>query len=98
VNLLVERIREIEADATSQEDLKVAATRPAPPTQDPTLKAILGYLNQRGYQMASYDRFRSRIDPNLTDDKLDEIIAKNPTLFRHAVLKDGKRGLAKLIP
>ena len=37
-NLLVERIREIEADATSAEDLAVAASAPEPPQQDPTVK------------------------------------------------------------
>lgn len=97
-NLLVERIREIEADATSEEDLEVAAAGDQPPPQDATVKAILAYLNQRGYQMVSYDRVRRRIDSDLTDEKLDELVARNPTIFRRAVLKGGKRGLAKLIP
>jgi hypothetical protein len=97
-NLLVERIREIEADATSEDDLKVAAAADQPQPQDATVKAILAYLNQRGYQMVSYDRLRNRIDPDLTDEKLDELVARNPTIFRHATLKEGKRGLAKLVP
>jgi len=97
-DLLIERICEIEADATSEEDLKRAVGAPEPPPQDRTVKAILAYLNQRGYQMASYERLRVRIDPDLTDEKLDEIVARNPTIFRHAVLKGGKPGLAKLIP
>lgn len=98
-NLLIERIQEIEADATSEDDISVAvAASELPPPQDSTVKAILAYLNQRGYQMASYDRLRRRIDPDLTDEKLDQIIAENPTTFRHAVLKGGKHGLAKLFP
>jgi len=97
-NLLIERIREIEADATSQEDLVAAARAPEPPQQDPTVKAILSYLNQRGYQMVSYDRIRRRIDTGLTDQVLDALVSTNPTVFRQALLKDGKRGLAKRVP
>jgi TIR domain len=97
-NLLIERIREIEADATSQEDLVAAASAPEPPQQDPTVKAILSYLNQRGYQMVSYDRIRRRIDSGLTDQALDALVSSNPTVFRQALLKDDKRGLAKRVP
>jgi TIR domain len=97
-NLLIERIREIEADATSQENLDVAASVYEPPPQDPTVKAILGYLNQRGYQMVSYDRLRRRIDSALTNQVLDALVDANPTVFRHAVLKDSKPGLAKQVP
>jgi hypothetical protein len=97
-NLLIERIREIETDATSQEDLAVSATAPEPPQQDSTVKAILAYLNQRGYQMVSYDRLRRRIDPGLTDQSLDALVEANPMIFRRAVLKDGKRGLGKRVP
>jgi hypothetical protein len=97
-NLLIERIREIEADATSQDDLVIAATTEAPPQLNPTVRAILGYLNQRGYQMVSYDRIRRRIDPELSDGALDLLVDSNPSVFRHAVLKEGKKGLAKRIP
>ena len=57
-NLLIGRIREIESDATSEEDLAIAAAIPQPLQQDPTVKAILAFLNQRGYQMVSYERLR----------------------------------------
>jgi hypothetical protein len=97
-NLLIERIREIEADATSQEDLAASSAAPAPLPLDPTVKAILAYLNQRGYRMVSYDRLRQRVDPTLCDSALDALVAAHPTLLRKAVLKEGKRGLAKLIP
>jgi hypothetical protein len=96
-NLLIERIREIEADATSKEDLAAAANIPSS-EQDPTVKAILSYLNQRGYQMVSYDRIRRRIDPALTDSALDALVNSNSTVFRHAILKDDKKGLAKRVP
>jgi hypothetical protein len=58
--------------------------------------AILKYLDQRGYRLVSFDRIRKRIDPELTDDMLGEIVTKNPTLFRFATLKGGVRGIAKL--
>ena len=77
-NLLIERIREIEADATSKEDLAAAASV-VPSQQDPRAKAILSYLNQRGYQMVSCDRIRRRIDPALTDKDLDALVDSNST-------------------
>jgi TIR domain len=98
---LIERIREIEAEVTPDEDIKaaeaVAASAPSP-VQDVTVKAILAYLDQRGYQMASFERLRRRIDESLTDKRFNEIIVNNPTVFRRATLKDAKPGLAKLIP
>ena len=48
--------------------------------------------------MVSYDRIRRRIDSNLTDERLDAIVDGNPTIFRHVRLKEGKRGLKKLVP
>lgn len=96
-NLLIERIREIEADATSQEDLTTSAATEEP-GEDPNVKAILNYLNQRGYQMVSYERLRRRIDSDLTDQALDKLVDSNPTVFRKAILKEGKRGIAKRIP
>src|SRR6476646_1849798 len=50
---LIQRIREIETDATSQDDLAAAASV-VPTRQDPIVKAILSDLNQQGYQMVSY--------------------------------------------
>ena len=98
---LIERIREIEADVTSEEDIKsteAAAAADQTPVLDPTVRAILAYLNQRGYQMASFERLQRRVDESLTDEKFNEIIASNPTVFRHATLKEGKPGLAKIVP
>lgn len=97
-NLLIERIREIEADATLQEDLEPAPAIAESAKHDPTVRAILSYLDQRGYQMVSYDRIRERIDPGLTNESLDQLVDSNPSIFRHAVLKGGKKGLAKRIP
>jgi len=69
-----------------------------PASDDTNAKAILAYLNQRGFQMASFDRLRQRIDGTLTDQQFNEIISRNPTVFRHARLAGGKNGIAKLIP
>ena len=69
-----------------------------PPQPEPLVKSILAYLSQRGYQFVSYDRIRRRIDPNLTDEMLGELVKTNPTVFCPAVLKEGKPGLKKLVP
>ena len=95
---LIDRIRQIESEATSQEDLTEAASDPGPASQDPTVTAILALLDQRGYQMMSYERIIQRIGSPLTEDVLDSLVRDNPRIFRHAVLKGGRRGLAKLIP
>lgn len=97
-NLLVERIREIESDATSQDDLQAAAAIPEVQPQDPVVNAILAYLRQRGYQLVSFDRIRRRIDANLTDERLNALVDANPAIFRRAILKEGKVGLRKLVP
>jgi len=95
---LIDRIREIEAETTSKEDLTASANAEGPAPRDATVNAILAYLDQRGYQMMSYERIRQRIDPQLTDEALDALVSANPKVFRHAVLRGGKRGIAKLIP
>jgi hypothetical protein len=101
-NLLVERIREVEAEATSEDYLDdLGATEDDPEsltTPDFTVTAILNYLNQRGYQMVSYDRLRRRIDAELTDQMLNDLVDRNPQVFRHAIIKEQRPGLAKRIP
>jgi TIR domain len=96
---LAVRINEIETDADQATlvDPKEGAVVVADPT-DKYVPAILGYLNQRGYQMASFDRIRRRIDPSLTDEDLQKLVARNSNIFRLATLKEGKPGLAKLLP
>jgi hypothetical protein len=74
-----------------------AAAAAHPDLQDPTVKANLAYLSQRGYQMVSYERLRKRIDTALSDEDLDELVSVNSSIFR-VTLKDGRRGLAKLVP
>jgi hypothetical protein len=92
---LVERIQEIETDSAAGQ--QAAAPVVAAPS-DPNVKAILAYLNQRGYQMVSFERLRKRIDKDLTDDRLNELISQNSSLFRRAVLEGRKPGLAKVVP
>jgi len=96
---LIDRIREIETDVEPSDAAAVAdVIAPMPAPDDAHAKAVLAYLNQRGYQMASFDRLRRRIDENLTDQQFDEIIARNPTVFRRARLAGDKPGIAKVIP
>jgi TIR domain len=96
---LAERIREIETD--SDQGTIVQPAEPPITVPDPIdkyVQPILGYLNQRGYQMASFDRLRRRIDASLTDDDLRKLVARNRNIFRLATLKEGKLGLAKTVP
>jgi hypothetical protein len=88
---LITRIHEIETEAGS---VKAVET----PELEPLAKAILNYLDQRGYQMASFDRLRSRINENMTDKEFQELIQRNPTVFRRATLAGDKPGIAKVIP
>ncbi len=94
---LIDRIKEIEQendlpefDQTDNDDAVSTAKL------DPVVESILDYLNRRGYQMVSFDRVRRRINESLTNEKLEEIIKQNSTIFRRAVLKGGKPGMAKL--
>ena len=98
---LIARLQGIE-DATRSPENTVAQAADAPgdggASNEWYVDAILTYLNQRGYQMVSYDRIRTRIDPQLTDAMLDALVDSNKNVFRHAVLKDNKPGLAKRVP
>ena len=92
---LVERIQGIETDSEAA-GREVAVNHPAP--ADPTVKAIMAYLNQRGYQMVSFDRLRKRVDTDLTDDRLQELIRENSSVFREALVEGRKPALAKVVP
>jgi len=95
---LIERIQEIETTDSDQSAMASETNPVVPDPDDSYVKAILAYLNQRGYQMVSFERIRRRIDSNLTDERLREIVEKNKTIFRFATLKGDKAGLAKLVP
>jgi hypothetical protein len=98
---LIQRIREVEVEQQPPQS-EVGALIGAPPKEtgeDEALeKKILHYLDQRGYQMASFDRLRDRIDETLTDERIDRLLDKSSAVFRRAVLKGGRPGLAKLAP
>ena len=96
---LIERIQEIETDIEpSTNSLHTNVSTSTLTITYPNANAILAYLNQRGYQMASFERLRKRIDENLTEEQFQEIISKHPTVFRRAKLADGRPGIAKLVP
>jgi len=95
---LIERIREIETTPESGAAPAASEAAASPPELEPDAKAIIAYLDQRGYQVASYNRLRVRVDPNLSDDQLNDIVKKNPNVFRHVTIAGGKPGIAKIIP
>ncbi len=101
---LIDRITEIQADA--EQPASEGESEPASPTdpateesqakQEKAVELILNYLNRRGYQMASFDRLKERVDETYDKAFLEGLIASYPTIFRRARLKGGKPGLAKL--
>jgi hypothetical protein len=94
--ILVERIKEIESDGDMSDEVTPESATPG--LEDPNVKAILAYLNQRGYQAASFERIQKRIDPELTAEKIQALIEANPNVFKCTRLKDGRPGLKKLVP
>lgn len=94
-DLLIERIKEIETD---NEQNILQSEKLTPISDKSSVNAILNYLNQRGYQMASFERLRKRVDTELTDEKLNALIDRNNTVFRRATLKGNEKGIAKIIP
>jgi hypothetical protein len=96
---LIERIREIETDDDSAAPAGVLESAPATDqVSDPRVNAILAYLNERGFQMASFERLRQVLGDDLRDDEFRELIKSNPTVLRTATLKGNKPGLAKRVP
>ncbi|MHC4084009.1 MAG: toll/interleukin-1 receptor domain-containing protein [Planctomycetota bacterium] len=97
---LIERVKEIERDSEIPEhDQAVEEDKGAEDVlddKDPIVESILTYLNQRGYQMVSFDRIRRRIDENLSDEHLEGLIKQHRRILRPARLKGGKPGMAKL--
>lgn len=89
--MLFERIAEIDSDASME---SVARQRPDADTlNDPTVKAIQNYLNQRGYRMMTFDRVRRRIDSDLTNEKLYKFIDEHNEVFAKATLKGDRPGI-----
>jgi hypothetical protein len=94
---LVEHIREIEAEATSSADVAMSASSMVP-VPDPMVTKILDYMRQKGFQYISYSRIRSQIDERMDEVALDSLVRNNPECFRQAELKEGRKGLKKLVP
>jgi hypothetical protein len=92
--LLIERIREIDRES---EPVPAMMTDGHADQDAAVVDAILAYLRQRGYQMVSFERLRRRVNEDLTDERLLQLIERHPTVFRKATLKEGVRGLARLV-
>ena len=95
---LTKRLRDIEVEKDSTETTAAGRTPKAIAGLDDGVNAILAYLNQRGFTMASFERLRERLSLNMNDKEFSEFVKSHPTVFRLAVLKGGKRGIAKRVP
>jgi hypothetical protein len=95
---LIERIQEMETSDNDQRVIELNENNTESDPNEAYINAILDYLNQRGYQRVSFERIRKRINENLTDELLSEIVRKNKHIFRFSTLKGNQKGLAKLIP
>jgi hypothetical protein len=95
---LIKRLDDIEPGTETEASEEVGAAESQPPQGDTYANAILTYLNQRGTQRASFAKLRGVISNALTDQDFNDIIVRNPTVFRHARIKKIGPGIAKLIP
>jgi len=95
---LIQRIKEAVTD--SEQDVFQTVTFSEKMSKEDGLivKAILNYLNQNGFQMASFEKLRTKLDIEISDEEFATLIQKNKRIFRTAVIKGGKKGLAKLVP
>lgn len=101
--ILEERIREVLAQAERPEDdydsgpgaPPVVAQAGAADTFEPVASQIIGYLDRRGFRMMSFERVRSSINSELSDEWLAELVRNRPDVFRIARIKGGKKGLAR---
>jgi hypothetical protein len=58
---------------------------------------IVTYLQSKSLTMMSFDRVRARLERSYDDDYLDAVIREFPTELRHARLKGGRKGVAKVV-
>ena len=93
---LVERINEVEQDELPEYDSSSLDESLDRSHIDPMIEKILKYLDQRGYQMASFSRIRRRVNEDVTDEQIATLIKTHPHLVRPVTLKGGKKGIAKL--
>ncbi|WP_419913508.1 toll/interleukin-1 receptor domain-containing protein [Hoeflea sp.] len=93
---LIDRIKEIDVDINSIDSPEDDGAY-RPPT-DPKVREILQYLDQKVFQMASFERLRKHVSGKPSNTAFQSIVSNNPETFRSATLRGNKPGLAKLVP
>jgi hypothetical protein len=88
--------QEIEAQQRAEEEHRAVVVQRAEEEKQ-RVEAILAYLNQHGFQMASFQRLRRGINKLLTDQQFEDLIQRHPTIFRRARLSGNRPGVAKRI-
>jgi len=97
---LVQRLKEIEVekDPTTKKTSTSVRTTKATPEAEEATTAILEYLNSRGFTTVSFQRLREKLDLKLSDHQFQDLIKTQPNVFRLAMLRGGRRGIAKRVP
>ena len=97
---LMQRLQDVEEEVESVGRRAKPATRSLQSNEnvETTKDAILAYLNQHGFRMASFERLRQQIDPAMSDEAFENVIDATPAVFRRTRLKGDKRGVAKRVP
>ena len=94
---LIKRLRDVEFEPNAvrpaSRSTTAAGTKDAKAVND-----IMSYLERHGFTMASFERLRERVVRTMTEKSLRALVDRNPSVFRHVMLHDGKAGLAKVVP
>lgn len=101
---LVERLGEIDVEADPKLANPSATEMSAKESEnvDQLANLVLAYLNRHGFTLASYQRLRQYINEqtntSIADETFDSLVDAKPDLFRKAIIKGGRNGIAKRMP
>lgn len=100
-DILVKRVREVIEEGEAGESLGLGAADAddghlGALTDDQAVKAILRYLDSRGFRMVSFGRLRDKLRTDADDAAFAGFVSRNRDIFHPARLKGGKPGLKRL--
>ena len=96
---LLKRLDDVEVEAEPVlKGVSYLGTAPSRDATEQAVRDVIGYLDRHGFTMASFERLIQRVVPQMSEADLSALVNMNPAVFRHAKLKGGKSGLAKVVP